>query len=99
MKEMPRWRLSEEEKSRYIQLLVPNLTVLRTRAEISQAELAHLLGISRQTYSAIERRARPMSWHVYLALMLFFAKNSKTHEMLQLLQLFPRELAARLSGS
>ena len=48
-----KWLLTDEEKDNFIAALSPNLTVLRTKAEISQEELANLIGVSRQTYSAI----------------------------------------------
>ena len=47
-----KWLLTDEEKDRFIATLTPNLTILRTSAEISQEELANLIGVSRQTYSA-----------------------------------------------
>lgn len=59
-----KWLLTDEEKDSFIATLTPNLTVLRTKAEISQEELANLIGVSRQTYSAIERKVRRMAWSV-----------------------------------
>lgn len=49
-----KWLLTDEEKDRFISALTPNLNVLRTKAEISQEELANLIGVSSQTYSAME---------------------------------------------
>ena len=97
MESVSKWELSEAEKEEFIAKLTPNLLVLRTQAEISQEELANLLGISRQTYSAIERKVRPMSWSTYLSLILFFDHNKKTHKMLRMLSLFPKELVARFN--
>lgn len=57
-----KWFLTDEEKDKFIATLTPNLTILRTSAEISQEELANLIGVSRQTYSAIERKVRKMAW-------------------------------------
>lgn len=56
-----KWLLTDEEKDKFIATLTPNLTILRTSAEISQEELANLIGVSRQTYSAIERKVRKMA--------------------------------------
>lgn len=92
-----KWLLSETEKDAFIATLTPNLLVLRTQADISQEELANLLGISRQTYSAIERNIRRMSWNTYLSLILFFDHNKKTHKMLRMLSLFPKELVVRFN--
>ena len=94
-----KWLLSDAEKDAFIATLTPNLPALRTQAEISQEELANLLGISRQTYSAVERKNRKMSWNTYLSLILFFDHNKKTHNMLRMLGLFPKELIALGAGS
>ena len=87
-----KWLLTDEEKDKFIATLTPNLTVLRTRAEISQEELANLIGVSRQTYSAIERKVRKMAWSTYLSLVLFYDHNQKTHKMIRQLSIFPKEM-------
>ena len=97
MESVSKWLLSDAEKNEFIATLTPNLPALRTQAEISQEELANLLGISRQTYSAIERKIRRMSWSTYLSLVLFFDHNQKTHKMLRALSLFPKELVTRFN--
>lgn len=85
-----KWLLTDEEKDSFIATLTPNLTVLRTKAEISQEELANLIGVSRQTYSAIERKVRKMAWSTYLSLVLFYDHNLKTHKMIRQLSIFSR---------
>lgn len=97
MESVSKWLLTDAEKDRFIATLTPNLTALRTQAEISQEELANLIGISRQTYSAIERKVRRMAWSTYLSLVLFFDHNQKTHKMLRMLSLFPKELITRFN--
>lgn len=92
-----KWLLTDEEKDKFIATLTPNLTVLRTRAEISQEELANLIGVSRQTYSAIERKVRKMAWSTYLSLVLFYDHNQKTHKMIRQLSIFPKELIIRFN--
>ena len=92
-----KWLLTDEEKDSFIAMLTPNLTVLRTRAEISQEDLANLIGISRQTYSAIERKVRRMAWSTYLSLVLFYDHNQKTHKMIRQLSIFPQELVIRFN--
>ena len=72
-----KWLLTDEEKDSFIAMLTPNLTVLRTKAEISQEELSNLIGISRQTYNAIERKVRRMAWSTYLSLVLFYDHNQR----------------------
>ena len=97
MDSVSKWLLTDAEKDEFIATLTPNLPALRTQAEISQEELANLLGISRQTYSAIERKVRKMAWSTYLSLVLFFDHNQKTHKMLRMLSLFPTELITRFN--
>ncbi len=97
MESVSKWLLTDAEKDEFIATLTPNLPALRTHAEISQEELANLIGVSRQTYSAIERKVRRMSWSTYLSLVLFFDHNQKTHKMLRMLSLFPKELVIRFN--
>ena len=97
MESVSKWALSDAEKDEHIAMLTPNLSALRSQAEISQEELSNLLGISRQTYSAIERKVRKMSWNTYLSLVIFFDHNKHTHKMLRMLSLFPKELFARFN--
>lgn len=43
-----KWLLTDKEKDRFISALTPNLNVLRTKTEISQEELANLIGVLRK---------------------------------------------------
>lgn len=97
MENHAKWILTDEEKDSFIATLTPCLTVLRTKAEISQEELANLIGVSRQTYSAIERKIRRMSWSTYLSLVLFYDHNQQTHKMIRQLSIFPKELIIRFN--
>lgn len=97
MESVSKWLLTDAEKDEFIATLTPNLQALRIQAEISQEELANLIGISRQTYSAIERKVRRMAWSTYLSLVLFFDHNQKTHKMLRMLSLFPKDLITRFN--
>lgn len=92
-----RWLLTDAEKDSFIATLTPNLAILRTQADASQEELANLIGISRQTYSSIERKMRRMSWSTYLSLVLFYDHNQKTHKLMRNLSLFPTELIIRFN--
>lgn len=97
MNDKSKWLLTDEEKDGFIAMLTPNLTILRTKAEISQEELANLIGVSRQTYSAIERKIRKMAWSTYLSLVLFYDHNQKTHKLVRQLSIFPQELIIRFN--
>ena len=97
MEEISRFFLTEEEKNEFIEALTPELALLRAKAEISQEEIANLIGISRQTYGSIERKARKMSWNTYLSLSLFYDYNKKTHKMIRNISAFPHELIKRFN--
>ncbi len=97
MESVSKWLLTDAEKDEFIATLTANLPALRTQAEISQEELANLVGVSRQTYSAIERKIRRMAWSTYLSLVLFFDHNQKTHKMIRMLHIFPKELVIRFN--
>ena len=92
-----KWALTVTEKEKYIAILTNNLAALRTQAGISQEDLANLIGISRQTYSAVEHKSRKMAWSTYLSLVLFFDYNHKTHKMIRMLSIFPKDLVTRFN--
>lgn len=87
-----KWSLTDEEKEKFISALTPELVLLRTKAEISQEELAVLIGTSRQTYGAIERKARKMTWSMFLSLIMFYDYNQKTHQMIRKIGAFPADI-------
>ena len=97
MEYISKFFLSEKEKNEFIEALTPELSLLRAKAEISQEEIANLIGVSRQTYGAIERKSRKMSWNTYLALILFYDYNKKTHTMIRNIAAFPHELIKRFN--
>ena len=55
---------------------------MRAKARISQEDIAEKIGISRQTYSAIETGKREMSWTTFLALIAYFQNNESTKKMI-----------------
>lgn len=97
MEVLLKYYISEEEKYTLIEKLTPELLLLRTKAEISQEEIANIIGTSRQTYGAIERRTRKMSWNTYLSLIWFFDYNRKTHKMIRDMNAFPHELIKKFN--
>lgn len=89
------WVLTAEEKAEFILRLAPHLSNLRAKIGISQTDLCHLIGISRQLYSAVETGKRDMSWETYLALLFFFDNNEIGHTYLRQKNIFPHELMDR----
>ena len=89
--------LSTSDKKSYIKMLTDDLPVFRARIGISQEELCMILGISRQTYSAVETGRRQMSWHTFLTLLLYYSYNVKTKTMLEDSRIISGKLAELLN--
>lgn len=68
---MDYWRFTPEEKDQLINRLAKELPALRGAAKATQDELANAIGVSRQTYNAVEMLKRKMTWSTYMALILF----------------------------
>ena len=94
---LSRWILTEEERDNYINALKKELSVLRAKAGISQGELCNIIGISRQSYSAIENGRKKMMWPTYLTLIYFFDSMSSTRDMLRRLPAYPQVLLNRFN--
>lgn len=92
-----KWNITEDEKRKYINALAEELPSLRAKVGVPQDELAKIIGVSRQTYGDVERRAKIMSWSTFLSLILFFDGNSATHDFLRSLPAFPYELLTRFN--
>ena len=90
-------RLTQEEKKKYIKLLAPDLILLRTKANVSQDDLATIIGTSRQNYGAIERRSREMTWNTYLALVFFYNSYVVTKKFFKKLDSYPKGLFDKLN--
>ena len=74
--------INEVDREKLMQVLTEELPVLRAKIGISQGDISNIIGVSRQTYSAIENKKRKMSWNTFLSLVLFFEHNEKTKDML-----------------
>lgn len=82
----------ESRKAALIDILTEELPSLRAKIALTQEELCEIVGISRQTYSAIETKKRKMSWNVFLSLIMFFTHNDKTASVIEHIGAFPDEL-------
>lgn len=58
-----------------INTLTLALPQLRRELGVSQTDLVHKVGLSRQMISLIERRVKPMTWTQFLAIVFFFRSN------------------------
>ena len=84
--------INQIDRGFLIDTLTDELPVLRARIGIKQEELSDILGISRQTYSAIETKKRKMTWNMFISLLMFFTQNKKTAPVIEMIGAFPDEL-------
>lgn len=91
--------MQEERKEYYLNKLIENLPVLRAKLQLSQQELANVLGVSRQQIVAIENGKRNMSWNIFLSLLLIFSRNKETKEMLRFFDVWNDELISFIEGN
>ena len=89
--------LPELDKDKLIDILTDELPSLRAKIGLSQEELSGIIGISRQTYSAIETKKRKMSWSTFMSLILLYGYNEKTTNMVEAAGAFPPSLRKTLS--
>lgn len=89
--------LPELDKEKLINILTDELPSLRAKIGISQDEISEIIGVSRQTYSAIETKKRNMSWNTFLSLILFYGYNEKTTNVVEAIGAFPPSLRKMLS--
>lgn len=89
--------LPEIDRNKLIEILTDELPVLRAKLGISQDDISNVVGISRQTYSAIETKKRKMSWNTFLSLILFYGYNENTTDFVEAIGAFPPELKQTLN--
>lgn len=97
MKDIETSRLTEMDKERLIDILGEELPALRAKVGLSQDELSNIIGVSRQTYSAIETGKRRMSWNTFLSLLLVYWFNDKTSYWVDAVGAFPPALKETLN--
>ena len=82
------------DRQHYTQLMAQNLPTLRARLGLSQTELANILGITRQTLSAVESGARELTWGSFISLLYVFTQNEETIPLLETLGIYTPELTS-----
>lgn len=97
MKRNNKWGIAKKQQVEYIKALTEHLITLRAKAGISQGDLSAIIGISRQTYSAIECKKRPMTWNTFLSLVFFFDYCEKTRDIIRRIKAFPNELIININ--
>lgn len=91
--------MDENERNNLMNTMANNLSILRSKLDISQEDLATLLGVTRQTISSYESGQRKMTWSVFLALVLIFFRNEPTKKLLVALNIYTSELNSFLNIS
>lgn len=84
--------LTMDIQAEAIRNMTKNLSVLRTMLNLTQAELASIIGIGRQTLVAVENNKRAMSWGVFLSLLFVFSQNKETQVLLEVFNIYTSEL-------
>ena len=84
--------MNEKVKEKLIDNMTQNLPTLRAKASLSQARLAEMVGVSRQTLVAVENKKRRMSWSTFMSCFLVFHKNPDTDIMLKMFEIYTDEL-------
>ena len=87
--------LTAREKDELVRALADQLLLLRARLNLSQAELAKMAGMTRQSYSNLENGMKEMSWATYLSLICLFDNHAATRQMLRESKAYPSALLAR----
>lgn len=80
--------MTKDEKNALMKTMAENLPILRSKLNLSQEELAILLGVTRQTISSFESNQRKMTWSAFLALILIFFRNDPTKKLLVALNIY-----------
>lgn len=91
--------MNENTKEKLIDNMTKNLPTLRAKASLSQAQLAEMIGVSRQTLVAVENRKRKMSWSIFMSCFLVFYKNPETKLLIKVYDIYTDEIDCYLSGA
>lgn len=92
------WNINKDYKEICTAILQDNLASLRAKAGLSQEEISSIIGMTRQTYHALETGKQQIPWTTFLALIFFFRELNVTKEMIHDLRIFPVELFFSLNG-
>ncbi len=90
---------SNINREELVEKLVANLPALRAKMKISQAELAEMVGIGRQTLISIENKSSKMRWDTFLATMMIISCDNGAAELMTLLGLNLSDISVILEDS
>ena len=84
--------MNEQVKEMLLNNMVDNLPTLRKKLNMSQDDLAKIIGVGRSTISNIESKRNSMTWNMFLSLLLIFTKNEETNKLLNVMEIYTDEL-------
>lgn len=85
-------KLTDDYKDKVIDKMMSNLVSLRTMLHLTQEQTANLIGVTRQTIVAYETGKRMMTWGTYLSFLFLFYSNPSTRPLLEIMEIYPKEL-------
>lgn len=91
--------MNENKKENLMDKMTQNLPALRAKAGLTQAKLAEMIGVSRQTLVAVENGKRKMTWGGFMSCFLVFHKNPDTDIMLKAFEIYTDELDEYLGNT
>lgn len=80
------------DRKAYANKMAENLPVLRVKLGLNQEDLAGMIGVTRQTISAIENKSREMTWPTFLSLLFLFSKNADTQVLMTAMGIYDENL-------
>lgn len=86
------FQMFEIDRKTYAERMAENLPVLRAKIGLSQEGLAGIVGVTRQTISAIENKSRAMSWSIFLSLLFLFSRNADTQKLMVAMGIYDENL-------
>ena len=89
--------LDDTRKDELIDILTNELPALRAKVGLSQQELENRIGVSRQTYGAIENKRQKMTWNNFVTLLLLFRSDDDTAKQIDWIGAYPSELEQYLT--
>lgn len=87
---------TEINKEELMNVLAGNIKVLRNKLQLTQAELASKIGISRQTLINIENKKRDMTWGTFVALICVFKEDEGTRDLMEHFNIYTSDLSRYL---
>lgn len=91
--------MTEKERECLIDKMADNLPMFRARLNLSQEGFSNIIGVSRYTLLAIEKKQRKMTWNTFLSCLLILMENKETRDLLEVTGVYTEELSKHLNLS